>query len=69
MATRERNTALIEAASHGHVEVAQRLLAAGADPNLRTARGETALLRATSRNSSGAPNPQMIELLKQAGAR
>jgi hypothetical protein len=51
------------------VEVVQKLLEAGADPNRRTARGETALARASARSGSAEPDPQMIQLLKQAGAR
>jgi len=68
-ASRDKNTALLEAASRGYVEVAQKLLAAGADPNVRTVRGETPLLRATAKASAGNSNAEMIQLLKQAGAR
>ncbi len=42
--TATRNTMLVQAAANLHEETVQQLLAAGADPNARTAHGTTALL-------------------------
>lgn len=57
-------TALMFAAGEGHDEVAQALLAAGADPNVQDDIGLTALMVA-----SGIGNAEIVKLLLSNGAR
>ncbi len=55
---------LMYAVHHGNVDIVKELLAAGADVNLKTTRGDTALKLAQQSS-----NAEVIQLLKQAGAK
>lgn len=56
-------TALMAAATFGHAEIAEILLATGADPNIAPANGLTALMEATSFG-----HPEVVKVLLSAGA-
>ena len=56
-------TALMRAASQGHIGTVQILLELGADPNLTTVQGNCALSEAVNRDL-----PELEELLRRAGA-
>ncbi|GAC1401839.1 MAG: hypothetical protein NVSMB56_16890 [Pyrinomonadaceae bacterium] len=57
-------TALMVAAEKGNAEIAQMLLAAGADVNIRDTEEKTALQIATEKG-----NTKIVEMLKKAGAK
>src|SRR5262249_57137322 len=69
-------TALQRSAFSGDLELAQRLLAHGADPNIASSHDETALMQAVgyawidgySRGKSNAERLQVIKLLVELGA-
>jgi len=61
---KDRMTALMFAARHGHPQVIRQLLAKGADPNARGAGGETALIYAASNGCDA----EALKLLVEAGA-
>ena len=58
------DTALIQAAHYGKLEVVKILLNKGADVNAKDASGDTALIQASHNN-----NPEVVEILKAHGAK
>jgi len=59
-------TPLMVAVSNGDTDIAGMLLAKGADPNLRSQGGNTALSLAKARGASGGA---MVQMLQRSGAK
>lgn len=62
---------LLDAAWHGHAEVCELLIQAGADPNIRDSNGMTAIHRACEKNGRGFPHliPELVRLGVNIDAR
>ena len=65
---RSPSITFLNASDEGHLEVVERLLAAGIDPNVQDDRGRSPLSYASGEDNTPDANPELVKPLLEAGA-